>query len=141
MTGLASGQLPEYRQEYAEQARRLALLGAEDEAFARFFGVPVYVIYEWEGAHLEFAKALAAARLKARRKAASLSAKGDPYPAYTWALWFCHETGRTELADMLNAKMAEMKALGPETAAAFNDAIWNDIMLERPGRNIPMRSE
>lgn len=52
MTGHASGQPPEYRKHFVEQARRLADLGAEEEAIARFFGVPVCTIYEWEEALL-----------------------------------------------------------------------------------------
>jgi len=141
MTGYASGQPPEYRKHYAERVLGLTDLGAGEETVARFLGVPVYTIYEWEGAHPELAEAVALARLTAKAKAASLSAIGDPYPAYTWALRFCRETGRTGLADMLEVKMAAMQAIGPHAAAALNNALWIDVMLTQPGRNIPMRSE
>jgi hypothetical protein len=35
--------------------------------------------------------------------------------------------------------MAEMKALGPDAMAAFNDALWTDVMALQPGRRIPER--
>jgi len=38
-------------------------------------------------------------------------------------------------------RKAKAKAIGPHAAAAFTDAIWNDVMFTQPGRTIPMRSE
>lgn len=52
-----------YRAEYAEQARKLCLLlGADDEALARFFDVPLDMLCEWLAFVPEFAVAVRAGR-------------------------------------------------------------------------------
>lgn len=44
----------EYRQEYAEQARKLCLLGYTDKQLADFFGVNESTITRWKQKHPEF---------------------------------------------------------------------------------------
>lgn len=44
----------EYRQEYAEQARKLCLLGYTDKQLADFFGVNESTITRWKQKHREF---------------------------------------------------------------------------------------
>jgi hypothetical protein len=46
-----------YREEYVEQAYKLALLGATDEEVADIFGIEVKTLFNWRDAHPEFLQA------------------------------------------------------------------------------------
>lgn len=77
-----------YRDEFVEQARKLALLGAIDEEIAAFFDVHFTTLYEWKLVHPEFAEAIKAGKLIADAEIASSlyhRAKGyshdDVYPS------------------------------------------------------------
>jgi hypothetical protein len=48
------GRPTKYRDEYPDQARRLALLGLTDEEMAEFFGVDKKTLYNWDEDHPEF---------------------------------------------------------------------------------------
>ncbi|WP_404289347.1 hypothetical protein ACD578_24620 [Microvirga sp. RSM25] len=48
----------QYRDDYADQAQRLARVGLSEEGLARVLGVPVYAIYEWIETKPEFAAAI-----------------------------------------------------------------------------------
>ena len=52
------GRPSKYKEEYAEQAKKLCLLGATNEKLADFFEVNVSTIYEWQNTHSEFSDAL-----------------------------------------------------------------------------------
>lgn len=52
------GRPSRYKAEYAEQARKLCLLGATDEALADFFEVSKVTINAWKKAHPEFLNSL-----------------------------------------------------------------------------------
>jgi len=54
-----------YRKEYAEQARKLCLLGATDVEMADFFGVSEPTLIAWRKAHPEFLKSSIAGKLQA----------------------------------------------------------------------------
>ena len=54
----AGGRTPTHKKEFAEQAKKLCLLGATDESLADFFGVSTTSIYNWKNAHPEFVEAL-----------------------------------------------------------------------------------
>jgi hypothetical protein len=54
-----------YREEYADQAFKLCLLGAIDEELADFFGVSVATIYNWKKEHPAFLEATVAGKMKA----------------------------------------------------------------------------
>jgi hypothetical protein len=47
-----------YRDEYAEEARKLCLLGATDAQMADFWGVSVQTYYDWQKAHPEFLESI-----------------------------------------------------------------------------------
>ena len=47
-----------YRDEYAEQARKLCLLGATDKELADFFSVAIDTINEWKNVHSEFSASI-----------------------------------------------------------------------------------
>lgn len=53
---------PKYKPDYAEQARKLCLLGATDQEIADFFEVDVRTVYRWKADHDEFCQALKAGK-------------------------------------------------------------------------------
>lgn len=54
-----------YREEYADQAFKLCLLGATDEELADFFVVAVKTIYNWKDEHPAFLQATIDGKVKA----------------------------------------------------------------------------
>jgi hypothetical protein len=54
----AGGRPPKYRAEFAEQARKLCLLGATDDVLADFFEVSSSCVSKWKVAHPEFLQSL-----------------------------------------------------------------------------------
>lgn len=54
-----------YQQEYAEQARKLCLLGATDTELAEFFEVAESTVSLWKVEHPEFSEALKKGKLQA----------------------------------------------------------------------------
>lgn len=62
------GRPSSYREEYAEQAYKLCLLGATDQQLADFFGVVVATIYNWKRDHPAFFEALKAGKDEADAK-------------------------------------------------------------------------
>jgi hypothetical protein len=59
------GRDSKYRPEFADQARKLCLLGATDEELADFFEVAVSTIYNWKNEHPAFLEAIRAGKIKA----------------------------------------------------------------------------
>ncbi|SDQ98751.1 hypothetical protein SAMN05428982_2761 [Pseudoxanthomonas sp. CF385] len=57
-----NGRPTKYRPEFAEQARKLALLGFTDEKMADFFEVEVRTIYRWKAEHAQFCQAVKAGK-------------------------------------------------------------------------------
>jgi len=55
---MAGGRPTDYREAYAEGAKKLARLGATDAEVADFFNVSVATIYRWKNVHAEFCEAL-----------------------------------------------------------------------------------
>src|ERR1043166_9958695 len=55
---MGAGRPTKYKEEYAEQAYKLSLLGHTDEEMATFFSVHVDTIYEWKNKHEEFSEAI-----------------------------------------------------------------------------------
>jgi len=55
---IGPGRPTAYDEKYAEQARKLALLGATDQEVADFFGVNVRTVYRWKVCFPEFSQAL-----------------------------------------------------------------------------------
>jgi len=52
------GRPTRYKSEYAEQARKLGLLGATDEALADFFEIAVSTLNKWKKDHPEFMESI-----------------------------------------------------------------------------------
>lgn len=57
-----SGRPTSYKNEFAEQARKLCALGATDIEVADFFGVDVRTVYRWKHEHDEFCQSLKAGK-------------------------------------------------------------------------------
>lgn len=53
-----TGRPSKYRQEFADQARKLCLLGATDPELANFFEVHIDTIAEWKNVHQAFSDAI-----------------------------------------------------------------------------------
>lgn len=72
-----------YRPEYAEQARKLCLLGATDADLARFFGVSEQTVNAWKAAQPEFLESLKAGKEEADARVA--------HSLYRRALGYSHK--------------------------------------------------
>lgn len=59
---MPAGRPTDYREEYAEQARKLCELGATDADLADFFEVSVVTIWRWRTRHEKFCSALRAGK-------------------------------------------------------------------------------
>ncbi|MFJ7312533.1 terminase [Pseudomonas sp. NPDC098747] len=68
---MAGGRPTKYRAEFAEQARKLCLLGATDEELADFFGVAISTINKWKLDHSEFSESIKKGKLVADSEVAS----------------------------------------------------------------------
>jgi hypothetical protein len=55
---MGAGRPTKYKPEYAEQARKFCLLGADDERLARMFEVDVSTINQWKIDHPEFSESI-----------------------------------------------------------------------------------
>jgi len=109
----ARGRPTLYRADYAEQARRLALLGQTDAEMAAFFGVSERTFHGWKKAHPEFLQSLKAGKADADAKVADA--------LYKRALGYSHPDvhisnyqGEITVTDIV-------KHYPPDTGAAF---IW-----------------
>ncbi|WP_262269761.1 hypothetical protein [Microvirga yunnanensis] len=126
----------QYRDSYADQAQRLARLGLSEDGIAQFFEIPAYTLYEWIGTKPGFAAAPEQGWVEFRLQPPRPPSRYK-YPAYTYALQLAARIKNLE--QVLRAKMAEMKAIGPQAMAAFNDALWEDAIAIQPLRRIPKR--
>jgi hypothetical protein len=61
----AAGRPSSYKEEYAQQAYKLCLLGAKDTEMANFFGVAVSTFSLWKTEHHEFSEALKSGKAQA----------------------------------------------------------------------------
>lgn len=68
---MSEGRPTRYREEYAEQARKLCLLGATDAEMANFFEVCVATIQNWKNDFPEFLDSIKAGKIKADAHLAS----------------------------------------------------------------------
>lgn len=76
------GRPTKYKDEYAEQAYKLCLLGATNEQLADFFEVAVSTFHEWRLAHPDFQDAIKRGKLEAdARVAQALFSRATGYVA------------------------------------------------------------
>ncbi|TKS55040.1 hypothetical protein E4582_09885 [Luteimonas yindakuii] len=64
-TGDAGGRPTKFQPAYAEQARKLAMLGLSDAKIAEFFAVAESTLHLWKTRHGEFSECLAAGKVQA----------------------------------------------------------------------------
>lgn len=103
-----------YREEYAEQARKLCLLlGATNEELARFFGVSTVTIASWMNEHAPFLNAIKAGKESADANVASR--------LYERAMGYSHPDTDIRVIDGEIIQTELTKHYPPDTAAAF---IW-----------------
>lgn len=63
--GKKGGRPSEYKPEYAEQARKLCLLGATDQEVADFFEITARGLYKWKNSHADLNEAMKAGKSEA----------------------------------------------------------------------------
>lgn len=77
------GRPSSYKPEYAEQARKLCLLGATDDSLADFFSVAVATIHNWKNDHSDFLDSIKSGKDQADAEVADRlfqRAKGYEHP-------------------------------------------------------------
>jgi hypothetical protein len=78
-----TGRPTDYREEYAEQAYKLCLLGATDAKMADFFGVTEQTVNNWKTAHPAFFESITRGKMMADAEIAEAlfhRAKGYSHP-------------------------------------------------------------
>ncbi len=102
-----------YKAAYAEQARRLALLGQTDAEMAAFFGVAERTINYWKKAHLDFLQSIKEGKDEADAKVAAA--------LYQRALGYSHPDSHVSNYQGEITVTPITKHYPPDTGAAF---IW-----------------
>lgn len=69
------GRPTSYRDEYADQVRKLHLLGVTEQEMADFFGVSIQTLYNWRAQHPDFVEAERGARVFADAEVAASAHK------------------------------------------------------------------
>ncbi len=69
------GRPSSYKPEYAEQVRKLHLLGVTEQELADFFGVAIQTLYNWRAQHPDFVEAERGARVFADAEVAASAHK------------------------------------------------------------------
>ena len=68
---MPAGRPTDYKDEYAEQARKICLLSATDDDLANFFEVSTSTINNWKIAHPEFLESIKAGKIQADSEVAN----------------------------------------------------------------------
>ncbi len=110
------GRPTKYKKEFAEQARKLCLLGFIDEELADFFNVQVSTLNNWKKAHPQFLESL--------RSGKSIADADVADSLYNRALGYSHKEDKI-MANSQNPHdpviVETTKHYPPDTGAAF---IW-----------------
>lgn len=109
----ARGRPTLYQAAYAEQARRLALLGQTDAEMAAFFGVNEATLHRWKHAHKDFCESIKEGKSDADAKVAAA--------LYQRALGYSHPDTHIGIYQGEAVITPITKHYPPDTAAAF---IW-----------------
>ena len=121
-----TGRPSSYREEYAEQARKLSLLGATDKQLADFFGYSEQTVNQWKKDFPEFLESIKKGKISADAEISEAlfhRAKGYSHPAVKFFV-----------IDKQVHKQEYTEHYPPDTAAAF---IWlknrqPEIWREKP---------
>ena len=109
----SNGRPSEYRDEYAEQARKLCLLGSTDEELADFFGVVPQTIYNWQASHPEFLESIKRGKMMADAEVADR--------LYRRALGYEHEAVKIFQFQGAPVEVPYTEIYPPDTQAA---SLW-----------------
>lgn len=111
--GNKGGRKTLYKEEYAEQAYKLTLLGATDIELADFFGVNELTINRWKTYHKEFCKSLKDGKQLADANVANR--------LYQRAMGFEHDSEEIKIIDQQVVRVPIRKVYPPDTPAA---SLW-----------------
>lgn len=100
-----------YKPEYAEMARKIALLGATDAELAEVFGVGETTLNEWKNIHVEFSEALKKGKMIADSDVADR--------LYRRAMGFEHPDVDLRVVNGVIVETPITKMYPPDTAAAI----------------------
>lgn len=100
-----------YKPEYAEQVRKLCLLGATNEDIADFFGVCTATLDNWRAEHPEFLGAIKDGKIQADANVGQR--------LYERAMGFSHPEEKIFQADGQIIRAYTVKQYPPDTAAAI----------------------
>jgi len=108
---VAGGRPTKYKDEYAEQAYKFCLLGADDKALARMFDVAVSTIYEWKNGHPEFSEAI--------KRGGEVADAEVGQSLYHRAMGYSHDEDKIFNANGQPLVVPTTKHYPPDTAAAI----------------------
>lgn len=100
-----------YREEYAEQARKLCLLGATDKEMAEFFGVSEQTLNTWKKQHTDFLESIKQGKAQADADVADR--------LYQRAMGYEHAEDKIFNANGQPLVVPTVKHYPPEPAAAI----------------------
>ena len=133
-----AGRPTDYKQEYAEQAFKLALLGATDKEMADLWNVNPDTVHEWKKVHPEFSESINSGKVKADAEVAKSLYKralGYQYDEITYEkvgdgqnIIEVSETGLESVKSDIYKKKVVTKEVAPDVAA---QNIW---LKNRRGR-------
>lgn len=109
--GNEGGRPTKYKEEYAEQAYKLCLLGATDAKLADFFDVEVSTISNWKNDHIEFLDAL--------KRGKDIADGEISNSLYHRALGYQHEDVDIKMYEGEIIKTPLIKHYPPDTTAAI----------------------
>lgn len=126
------GRPSRYREEFAEQARKLCRLGATDKELAEFFGVSVVTLDSWKKRHPEFLGSLKDGKSQADAEVADR--------LYQRALGFSHKEDKILQHNGVPVIVPTVKHYPPDTIACIfwlknrRPDLWRDkVGLEHSG--------
>jgi len=121
---MAGGRPTKYKEEYAEQAKKLCALGATDPQLADFFEVAVSTVSLWKVQYPEFSEALKIAKEEADKRVV--------HSLYQRAMGYEHDEVDIRVIDKQVVQTPIRKYYPPDTTAAIfwlknrNPAEWRD---------------
>ncbi|WP_343225927.1 helix-turn-helix domain-containing protein [Luteolibacter marinus] len=128
------GRPSRYREEFAEQARKLCRLGATDKELAEFFGVDVATLNRWKQRHAEFCESLKDGKCQADAEVADRLFKR--------ATGYSHEDTKILQNNGAPVIVPTVKHYPPDTVACIfwlknrRPDLWRDkVGLEHSGPN------
>lgn len=105
------GRPPKYRAEFAEQARRLCLLGLTDLQLAGFFGVNEATLGRWKKAYPDFCMSMKSSKVEADTKVAE--------SLYRRAMGYSHPEEKIFCQEGAIIRAETLRHYPPDTTACF----------------------